>query len=171
MDSLSDGALWFARSGMPPTSDESRTLAERLSGSAPQTEIVIVADWVEAARILAHAEHDARDWDAREEEREALWEQATEFVLEAELLERLAQVRNAAAAPVRAAAQAAAMRLVIADARFVDEAVAAAQVALQHAALATLTTAPPGHPFRGRFAVFAAGRWPLAAIGNRIHVF
>jgi len=168
---LAPETLWFARCGTPPTTDESRTLAERLSIPGLHDGIVIVERWAEAIRILAQAEHDGRDWDAREEEREALWERAAEQLLESELLERLAQIRERAAEPLTSAADRAATRLDIADPRFVAEAVAAAQLALQHAALADLAAAPAAHPFRALIAVFATGRWPLAALGGRIHLF
>jgi hypothetical protein len=168
---LAPEVLWFARSGTPPTRDESRALAERLTIAGLHDEIVIVDRWTDAIRVLAQAEHDGRDWDAREEERAALWERAAEQLLETELLEHLAQIRERAVEPLTSAANRASTRLDIADPRFVAEAVAAAQLALQHAALAELTAAPPAHPFRVLFAVFAAGRWPIAALGGRIHIF
>jgi thioesterase domain-containing protein len=168
---LAPEPLWFARSGTPPTADESRALAERLIIPGLHDEIVIVDRWTDAIRILAQAEHDGRDWDAREEERAALWERAAEQLLESELLERLAQIRERAAEALSSAADRAATRLDIADPRFVAEAKAAGQLALQHAVLAELTAAPTAHPFRALFAVFAAGRWPIAALDGRIHVF
>jgi hypothetical protein len=162
---------WFSRCGTPPTADESRALAERLIDTGSYQALVIVERWTEALRILAQAEYDSRDWDAREEEREALWERAAEQLLESELLERLAQLRERAAAPLASAAGRAATRLEVTDPGFVAEAVAAAQLALQHAALADLAPAPAVHSFRALIAVFALGRWPLAGLDGRIHLF
>jgi hypothetical protein len=162
---------WFASCGTPSTAEEHRTLAERFIDTGIHEGLVVVAGWSEAARVLIQAELDGRDWDAREEEREALWERATEHVLESDLLARLAHLRERAAEPLAMAANRAAVRLEIADPRFVAEAVAAAQLALQHAALADLAAVPATHPFHALIAVFAAGRWPLAALSGRIHLF
>ena len=155
--------------GVPPDPGELQRLVA-LADTADLA-LAIVGTWAEAIRVLARADADSADWDARETEREILWQTAAERFGEDALLGMLTALRADATPVLDHALRAAATRLTIADPHLGSEAIGAAQLALQHAALAFFADAPASHRFRTHLALFAVGRWPLAAIDARLHVF
>jgi hypothetical protein len=173
-DPLTDAltaAKWFQRIGLPLEDSDRRLLEAATGGDAAQGDIVVVASWSDAARILDAEDRDSRNWDAQEEERERLWDVCCDRHLEADLLEELHAMRTQWGPSVEAAAHAAASRAGIADPRFVHEAGLAAQLALGHGTLAMLADAGDAHPFRQTLELFLRGRWPLGSAGGRITIF
>ena len=163
---------WFARIGLAFDDAERFHLADAGCPHAPPAaEVVVVTSWLDAARILDGEDRNSRNWDAQEEERERLWELGCDRFTESELLLRLNAVREQWTASIQDAAQAAARRAGIADPRFVVEALAAAQLALNHGELATLAGAYAGHPFRTNLDLFVHGRWPLGLLNGRTMIF
>jgi hypothetical protein len=160
------GPDWFSRCGIAPASEERARLAERRSLT-----IAYVATWAEAVRILAQGDLDARHWDRQEAEREALWLSVAETLGEDALLECLTNLYEKNEGPLADAVRAAAVRLAIDGGHFAAEAVGAAKLALQHAALASLAGAAPDHSFGVNLAIFAGGRWPLLERYGTLLVF
>jgi len=163
---------WFARIGLALDDAERVRIADarRLHGPVA-AEAVVVTSWLEAARILDAEDRDSRIWDAQEEERERLWELGCDRFTESELLGRLNAVRERWTRSIQEAAQAAARRAGIGDPRFALEALAAAQLALNHGELAALAGGEPGHPFHRTLDLFVYGRWPLGVLNGRTMIF
>ena len=123
------------------------------------------------AQALHRFERDDRWWDREEEEREELWALASARHTEEELQAAIAAATDAARDDIRSALAAALPTGAFADPRLSEAALAAALLAVHHRVLALLADAPPGHPFFGKHALFAAGRWPLGCLDGRYHVF
>jgi hypothetical protein len=165
-------AAWFVRTGAPLFGAEQEALGVALARTtAASGAVVVVGSWAEAAQFLDAAERDSRHWNAQEAAREELWTLAAERHMESDLLAALHSLQERARDALEQAASAAALRLDLTDRRFAADAVGAAQLALQHAALAALAGAESAHPFHAVLDVFASGRWPLGEMGGRAHVF
>ena len=59
----------------------------------------------------------------------------------------------------------------ISDEELVRAATGAAVQVSHQRALLEAAAAPPDHPFVHKFALFEAGRWPIAVIGESFHLF
>ncbi len=171
---MSPGApAWFSRLGLPLAAGERAHIAAMLAALdyAPGTAIVVAATWSDAAQVLRGQEWDSRWWDIEEEERERLWSAAGERLLEADLLERLAEMSNAHSAAIRKGATLAAARGGVSDTGLVRAAADTAALAAHQRALSRLAGAPAEHYFQHKFDLFAGGRWPLGVAGGSFLVF
>ena len=164
---------WFSALGTPLAPAQQSAIAAMLdAGATPRGgEIVVIAGWPELAQALHRFERDDRWWDREEEEREELWALASARHTEEELQAAIAAATDAARDDIRSALAAALPAGALADPRLAESALAAALLAVHHRVLALLADAPPGHPFFGKHALFAAGRWPLGCLDGRYHVF
>jgi hypothetical protein len=172
-DAAPASAAWFSVLGTPLAPAQQAAIAAMLdAGGAPRGgEIVVIADWPELAQALHRFERDDRWWDREEEEREELWALASARHTEEELQAAIAAATDAARDDIRRALAAALPAGAYADPRLAESALAAALLAVHHRMLALLADAPQGHPFFGKHALFAAGRWPLGCLDGRFHVF
>jgi hypothetical protein len=168
-------AQWFERIGLPLDATELARLPALLAGpGAPPPAlgaIAVIGSWGEAARIIDSEDRDSRRWDADEEERERMWELASERLMESELLALLQSAVDEWNPIVHDAAVRAARRIPIADPRFTIDATRAAQLAVHHSTLAALANADPAHPFHRTLELFARGRWPLGVSAPQFLLF
>lgn len=171
LDRLVESADWFARAGFAPDDAEHAVIAGLCARAGSAGGVTLVRTWIEAARHLDLETHDARHWDAQEEERERLWDLATDRCGEQALLEAATGVRARFDAALRDAAHVAANRLASGDARFEREAAGAAHLALQHALLVQEAAIDAPHPFVARLELFARGRWPIGESDGRTLLF
>ena len=164
---------WFARVGLPLSPEEDAAIGQLLRSVAPRTPVVVtaLASWREAAAFVRFAAHDSTWWDEEEEEREVLWERATEHLSESELLRHVHAMTLELAAEVRTAASAAATAAGIADTAIAVEATAMALLAAHQHALAGMAGEGPGHRFVRKYALFTGGRWPLGYHSARYVIF
>jgi len=160
---------WFARVGLPLSSEESAALEALVGVVAPRAtpEIALLTSWSDVSHFIVASERDATWWDQEEEEREWLWTRATEQQSESALLQRIASLHAGLDAAVRAAAAAAGAG----GTTLVNEAAGSVLLAAQQDALAEMAGEPPGHRFRRKFALFARGRWPLGYHAARFVIF
>jgi len=168
-----NAAAWFSRLGRPLTATEERLLRELMRGHAALADVELrcVRHWHEARDFVLHAEADATWWNHEEEERVDLWERAAERYTENELLVRLDAATAKVSDAVRAAAAAAAAREGIVDAVLVRCAADAALMAVHQHALAALAGEGASQLFGPKYALFAAGHWPLGCHRGTYAVF
>jgi hypothetical protein len=166
-------AAWFSRLGAALAPDEERAIAALLASHPLLAEagFATVAHWREAAGIVRAGDWDSAWWDREEEERERLWQQASERIGEAALFQRVAACGDALTTSVHAGAAAAAARGEWNDADFLRAASGAALLAAQQAMLAELAGEAAAHWFTHKRVLFAVGRWPLGLVQGRYFVF
>jgi hypothetical protein len=163
---------WFARVGLPLSQDERVTVADWMRSVAPAAAtLAAVASWQEASQIVRATEVDSTWWDDEEAERERLWGQATERWNESELLESLDAATRGLNMEIHGAASVAATAAGMTDERIVAEASSMALLAAHQRALAEMAGALADHRFVLKYALFAAGRWPLGYHFARLVVF
>jgi len=164
---------WFSRVGLPFAPAEHAAIAAMVRGHADlaRAEIGGARQWHEAGAFLRAAERDDAWWEHEEEERTRLWDCAADRIVEDELLARLAALTRALTAAVHDAAAAAAARAGGTDPALVRAAAGAALLAAQQHALAGLAGEGATHFFAAKYALFAAGRWPLGCHRDRYVVF
>ena len=180
-----DLSAWFKRIGEPVDDVDAATIASLLRAlEVPPSTAIEVIGGLELGRLLHAEEHDNRWWDADEGERQRLWDLATDRSIESVLVDAL----HSATAPHVHAMHDAASRIarsnvaseptigldaigaVGAKGAMVDRAVDAAMMSLHQRALAELSGAPDDHYFRIKFALFAAGRWPLGVRSGKFYL-
>ena len=170
--SLADVA-WFGRLGLPFTAadqSDARAYLHAL-GFAEDTAVAGVEAWDEAERITREPAWDQRWWTREELERERLMGLATAKLGRPALLERLGAATELASDIIYAAAASAAARTGVADAALIRAASGAASMALHEAALVPLAGQGSDHVFVRKYALFAAGRWPLGTVGGMFYLF
>jgi hypothetical protein len=164
---------WFARVGLPLSQDEGVVIADwmRVVAPAPAASVTAVSSWQEAAGIVRAIDFDSAWWDDEEAERERLWTLASERWSESELLDALDAAARGLNSEVHAEASAAVAAAGMIDEGVVGEATGMALLAAHQRALAELAGADAGHRFALKYALFAAGRWPLGYHLARFVVF
>ena len=164
---------WFSRLGLPLAPRECAAIAAMLGalGYSPDTAIVVVIDWSDAATVLRGQEWDSRWWDLEEAERERLWCAAGDQMLDAVLLDRLAAISNVHEHPIREGAARAGARDGVIDSGLVRAAADAAALAAHQCGLSTLAAVQAEHYFQHKFELFSAGRWPLGVVAGSFLVF
>lgn len=164
---------WFGRLGLPSTAaDQSGARAYlHALGYAKDTAVAGVEGWDEAERIAREPAWDQQWWTREEAERERLMSLATVKLGRAVLLERLGAATELASEIIHAAAVGAAAQVGVTDAALVRAAAGAASMALHEAALVPLAGQGSDHVFVRKYALFAAGRWPLGTIRGVFYLF
>jgi hypothetical protein len=175
---VADGAMteavaWFSRVGLPLATAETAGIRALLGAdSCCACEVFRgIAHWQEVGEIIRAPDWEDAAWEREEEERQRLWQRATERIDESALLRRLADVTDALAGPARGDAAAAAARGRAGDSGLVRAASSAALMAAHQSALARLAGEDATHFFVRRFALFEGGRWPLGEYRRHYVVF
>jgi hypothetical protein len=167
------GIVWFGRLGLPLTAaDQSGARAYlHALGYAEDTAVAGVERWSQAERIAREPAWDQQWWTREEIERERLMNLASGRLVRAVLLERLGAATELASEIIHAAAASAAERVGVTDAALIRAAAGAATMALHEAALVPLASEGSDHVFVRKYALFAAGRWPLGTVHGVFYLF
>lgn len=153
---------WFSTLGAPLGAGELAELAAYLEGLGLDAPPELVTDWPSASATI-HRPADAR-WCQAEEARQA----ALQRTVQLDPADRAWIALNDA---LHGAAAVAAMRFGCSDAGMIKAAAGAASFAAHQAELATAAGCDANHPFRRKFALFEAGRWPLGLYAGRFAIF
>ena len=129
------------------------------------------AHWHEVGAVIRAADWDDAGWEREEEERQRLWQAASERIDEVALLCQLTAATDALAGALHDAAVIAAAREGGADTGLVRAAAEAALMAVHQSELAGLAGEGAGHFFVLRRALFERGRWPLGTYRGQYLVF
>ncbi|HEX2888221.1 hypothetical protein [Vineibacter terrae] len=165
------GASWFAAAGEPLTMsdrDEAARYVQALRLGAVR--VAAARDWHDAARVAQDARWSRGWWDSEEQQRQALMLDAERAYGRHELMTALSTVMRTAGDLVHGKAALAAARAGVAEPALIRAAAGAASMACHQLALAALDAAAQDHPFRLKFRLFAAGRWPLCVIEESLYV-
>ena len=165
-------ARFMARLGRPVSSGE-RALCERYLAALgfPDTVIVPLADFEEAAEAALSLDLDPAAWEATEQLRAGLTTRAIE-IMGAELLESALKDVMAYVAPaVQDAITDAGSSFDLEDEALLNSAAGAALRACHNAALALLAGEADEHALALEYALFEGGRWPVALTGQTFHLF
>jgi hypothetical protein len=156
---------WFARLGAPLDAAE-RDAAQRYASALGLEAVSVIEDWREA-ESLARDPGAGDSWWAREdEERRRLMRETAARIGEPMLLDALTgAVEGEAAATLERALAAGG------DEALARVASGAALMALNNRALVLLAGGGPDHLFVQKYALFAAGRWPLGSRGTHLKIF
>lgn len=177
---------WFCELG-EPLSDEARADAQAYMDGLgfPDTDIAQLDDWEDAGNAAESLDINSEAWEAEEQLRASLVDQALQVVSEEGLGVLLTHLSSALVDPIEDALGEA---LYFADARedvFGKLALGGAQQACHGAALATAglgaqkllygeeagETLIAAHPLMLRFRLYEQGRWPVSLIGNSFNLF
>ena len=164
---------WFARVGLPLATADEAEIRAMLGDDLDSTRTGIrgVARWHDVGEIIRAVDWDSASWDREEEERQRLWQCATERLDETTVLEQLTDLTGVLADAVHGAAAIAAARDRVTDPGLIRAASGAALMAAHQSALARLAGEGPTHFFARRCALFEGGRWPLGEYRGQYLVF
>ena len=165
-------ASWFAAVGEAWTAadlSEAEGYADALQLGT--LGIAAVHGWHDAARIIQDTGWSHAWWDAEERRRQDAMRTAERLLDRHAVLSMLSSVMAQSGDLVHGKAALAAARAGVADPALTRVAAGAAAMACHHFALAVIVGAPEDHPFRIKFRLFAAGRWPLCVIEQTLHLF
>jgi hypothetical protein len=162
-------AAWFAALGAPLKSGAADDLAACIAGLLlpADTPPTLVASWSQTDALLRAPGGDMTWWDREEAERSRLMLAVGDDLAVMHILNR---ATDTIAEAVHAAATAAAARQNCADPYIIRVAAGAAMQAAHQSALATMA-GEGDHFFLRKYALFAAGRWPLGCYGGSFHIF
>lgn len=163
---------WFSRLGEPIERETARLARDYLDGLGfPDVEVARIASWEDAADAATSLDFDTAQWDAEEQLRAGLADEALELISEEGLSIALTHVSALLAERIGAAARQASLLAGIDDETLVMAAVGAGVQAAHGAALTLIVGSDDDHPFRRKFALFARGRWPIAVSGLSFNLF
>lgn len=148
---------WFSAVGAPLRPSEREALGAYLAGLGLRVPIRPVASWKEAAELCRQP---SEQWWRAEETERARLEQGTRLdpadpqwlALNAALHEAAARAAHGGPGMIYAAA-------------------GAASYAAHHWRLAQAAGAPATHPFRLKYVLYCAGRWPLGLYDSQFRIF
>jgi hypothetical protein len=152
---------WFSALGEPLGEAERAEIDAYLAGLRMSAVVQPVATWNEAAGICAQPA-DAW-WKAEEQERTRLEQGAKLDPADPGWLKLNEALHGSAAV--------AAARAGCADTALIRVAAGAASYAAYQARLARAASAPAGHPFLRKYALYCGGRWPLGVYEGRFAIF
>ena len=163
---------WFAELGAP-MDEAARALARQYAAALgfPEAELAQIPDWAEAELVAVNPDWNTPSWEAEEQLRASLTAAALERITDDMLTATLDHIAAIAAQVIPDAARDAAAFDEVTDEALIRAAAGAAIQACHQKALCLLADAGPEHPFALRFALFAAGRWPICIAGGSFHVF
>ncbi len=170
-------ASWFSVVGAPLTQAERSDIEEYTSSLGLGTfEVVEIENWQDAEACIKNTDWDANWWQAEEDRRKLLLEQAEQKIGDTPLTHALTNLSDKVSDIVHGAAAIAASRGGVADQGLTRSAAGAAtmsayQAAVEMAAGDTVANDNSGHPFAAKFRLFEAGHWPLCVRSGAIHVF
>jgi len=163
---------WFADVCRPLSAELVET-AEAYAAALgfPEVSVAWIADWEDAEAAARSTDWNTAWWEAEEQLRVALADEALEYVAEDELSVALHHVSQQAATVIQDAAAAAAARSGIDDEELILAATGAATQACYQAALVLASDAGDDHPFALKYKMFEAGHWPLGIVGHTFNLF
>ncbi|MFC3675496.1 hypothetical protein [Ferrovibrio xuzhouensis] len=164
---------WFAAVGRPLAPAEHADAADYVAGLGfPDVQVGRVEDWRAAAAVAAETPDWGEDWwQAEEQMRKALLDEALALNPEHDLMVALTHVSAMAKENAQVRATAAAARQGISNAVLVKAAADAAAQAAYQAALVLAADGEADHPFAVKFRLFEAGRLPLGITGSTFNLF
>ena len=169
---LVGGISWFSRLGAELEEDEIDWAEAYLATLGfPDADVVPVLDWEEAEAAATNPDWNSAWWEAEEQLRMGLVDEACRRMPEDALNVALTHLAGAAAEAIRAAAEAAAALAGIDDEALALAAQGSAAQACHQAALVLAAETEDEHPFAIKFRLYEAGRWPIAVAGNSFNLF
>lgn len=169
---LASDVRWFRALGEQPDSETVRLAREYVNALGfPDAEPAFLPDWEDAAAAAENTEFNSPAWEAEEQLRAALTDEAL-LVLDPETLEMvMTHIAQAITESIDDAAKEAAEFLRIDDESFVLAVSGAAAQACYQAALVGMVGEEEDHSFAIRFQLFEKGHWPIGIIGNSFLIF
>ncbi|WP_298724989.1 hypothetical protein [uncultured Ferrovibrio sp.] len=163
---------WFSAVGEPLEPSEIADAEAYVSALGfPDVSVAAVEDW-RAAAAAAQAPDWSQDWwQAEEQMRKALLEEALSLNPEHDLMVALTHVSTKASEVSHGLAAVSAARAGVADEALIRVAAGAAAQAAYQAALVLAADGDAEHPFAVKFRLFEAGRLPLGIVGNTFNLF
>ncbi len=163
---------WFSTVS-EPIDAETRDLAERYCEGLgfPDTTPALLGDWEDAAIAAESGDYNSPAWEAEEQMRAYLTEEALTQVDPDTLEIVMAHIAATVAEAATLGAEEAANYLRIDDMAFVQAATGAAVQAVHLAALVLIVGLDEDHPFSIRFHLFERGRWPIGIMGQSFNIF
>lgn len=163
---------WFARLGAPIERETASLARDYLDGLGfPDVEVARIAGWEDAADAAQSLDVDTAQWEAEEQLRAGLADEALGLISEEGLSIALTHVSALLVERIGAAAREASRLAGIDDEALVMAAVGAGVQAAHGAALTLIADSDEDHPFRRKFALFARGRWPIGVAGLTFNLF
>lgn len=166
------GMSWFAAVGQPLEPSEIEDAELYVAGLGfPEVRVAAVEDW-RAAAAAAQAPDWSQDWwEAEEQMRRALLDEALSRSDEHDLMVALTHVSTRAGEVAHGLAAVSAARGGVADQALIKVAAGAAAQAAYQAALVLAAGEDQDHAFAIKFRLFEAGRLPLGIVGNTFNLF
>ena len=169
---LAPDIAWFSRLGAELEDDEIEWAEAYLTALGfPGADVVPILDWEDAEAAADNPDWNSAWWEAEEQLRMALIDEACQRIDEDNLSVALTHLASQAAEPIRAAAEAAAARDGILDNALILALQGNALQACHQAALVLAAEVEDEHAFAVKFRLFEAGRWPIALSGNSFNLF
>lgn len=163
---------WFSGLGDALTQEDRRIARAYLDELGfPHADEALITHWEDAATSAETNDLNSPGWEAEEQMRSALLDQAYYQVDEADLEIALQAVPNSAAIHAREGAEEAAAHLGIDDEELINAMVGSAMRATYMATLVLLAGLDETHPAAHRFHLFERGRWPLDIVGSTFNIF
>ena len=163
---------WFTRLGQALEDDEIEWADAYLAALGfPDVAVVPILDWEEAEAAAATADWNSNWWEAEEQLRVALIDEACQRIAEDNLTVAMTHLASQVAEPVRAAAESAANLAGVHDEALILAAQGGATQACHQAALVLAAEVEDEHPFALKFRLLEAGRWPIALVGASFSLF
>ncbi|HEX6957985.1 MAG TPA: hypothetical protein VF194_08370 [Ferrovibrio sp.] len=168
---------WFAAVGEPLEPSEIADAEAYVANLGfPDVSVGAVEDWRAAAAAAQAPEWRQDWWDAEEQMRQALLQEALQINPEPDLMVALTHVSTKASEVAHGLAAVSAARGGVADEALIRVAAGAAaqaayQAALVLAAQAESMAGDAEHPFAVKFRLFEAGRLPLGIVGSTFNLF
>ncbi len=163
---------WFRSVGKPlgaDTLETAKAYAETLG--FPDAFVASVENWEEAAYAAANPDWNTEWWEAEEQLRVALTDQALELMSDDDLTMALTHISATASPVIQHAVENMAEEEGIEDEELVRAAIGSAIQACHHSALVLAAGEEDTHPFALKYRLFELGRWPIAITGSSFNLF
>ncbi|WP_300296302.1 hypothetical protein [Ferrovibrio sp.] len=163
---------WFSTVGRPLTPALLRDAEGYVAGLGfPGIGIAGVEDWLAASNAAQAPDWGDDWWQAEEQMRKSLLDDALQLNPEHDLMVALEHVSTRASETAHDRAAASAAKQGVSDPALIQVAAGAAAQAAYQAALVLAADADSDHPFALKFRLFEAGRLPLGITGNTFNLF
>jgi len=169
---LVGGLTWFSAVGRPLTPGELRIAEDYVAGIGfAEARIAGVETWLSAIEAAQAPDFEDDWWQAEEQMRRALLDEALLVNDEHDLEVALQHVATRAGEVAHERAMKAAARHGVSDPALLEVAAGAASTAAYQAALVLAADADAEHPFALKFKLFEMGRLPLGLVGGSFNLF
>ncbi len=163
---------WFRSVGLDmgaPTRRTAEFYVETLG--FPGTLIAPIENWEEAAYAASNPDWNSPWWEAEEQLRMSLTNDALELIDEEDLNMALTHISATASPLIQNAVESLAEEQGIEDEELVRAAIGSAIQTCHQAALVLAAGEEDTHPFALKYQLFELGRWPIAITGNSFNLF